>query len=217
MTGWAERAMRLLQIVTTLVAVNLLILGGALLGLVIGGLFPALVAGGAVLLGETGDAGVWRGFVRTYRAEFRRANLVGAPLLVVAALLLVDAALLPQVPGALGAALLVLTAVLAAATLVVGAVAVTLLVRYDDRPGVVLRQALLIAAASPGTALAVVVTALAAGALCLVVPVLLPLAGVAGPLVLALRLVDRRLVRIDPHHPLRPEEARLQEEVILGA
>ena len=217
MTGWAERAMRLLQIVTTLVAVNLLILGGTLFGLVIGGLFPALVAGGAVLLGEIGDAGVWRGFVRTYRAEFRRANLVGAPLLVVAALLLVDAALLPQVPGALGAALLVLTAVLAAATLVVGAVAVTLLVRYDDRPGVVLRQALLIAAASPGTALAVVVTALAAGALGLVVPVLLPLAGAAGPLVLALRLVDRRLVRIDPHHPLRPEEARLQEEVILGA
>jgi len=217
MTGWAERAMRLLQIVTTLVAVNLLILGGTLLGLVIGGLFPALVAGGAVLLGETGDAGVWRGFLRTCRAAFRRANLVGAPLLATAALLLVDAALLPQVPGALGAVLLVLTAVLAAATLVVGAVAVTLLVRYDDRPGAVLRQALLIAAGSPGTALAVVVTALGAGALGLVVPVLVPLAGVAGPLVLALRLVDRRLVRIDPRHPLRPQEARLQEEVILGA
>ena len=211
MTGWAERAMRMLQGVTTLVAVNLLILGGSLLGLVVAGLFPALVAAGAVLLRETGDDGVWRGFVRTYRTEFRRANLVGAPLLAVAALLIADAALLPRVPGPLGAALLVLTAVFAAATLVVGAVAVTLLVRYDDRPSVVLRQALLIAAGSPGTALAVIVTAIAAGVLGLAVTVLLPLAGLSGPLLLALRLVDRRLVRIDPLHPLR------QEEVILGA
>lgn len=211
MTGWAERAMRMLQVVTTLVAVNLLILGGSLLGLVVAGLFPAFVAAGAVLLRETGDDGVLRGFVRTYRAEFRRANLVGAPLLAVAALLVADAALLPRVPGPLGAALLVLTAVFAAATLVVGAVAVTLLVRYDDRPSVVLRQALLIAAGSPGTALAVIVTALAAGVLGLAVTVLLPLAGLSGPLLLALRLVDRRLVRIDPLHPRR------QEEVILGA
>lgn len=210
MTGWAERAMRLLQVVTTLVLVNLLILGGALLGLIVAGLFPALVAGGAVLLGLAGDDGAWRGFVRTYRAEFRRANLVGVPLLAGAALLIADAVLLPQVPGPFGAALLVLTAVIAAVGLAVSAVAITLLVRYADSPAAVLRQALLICAGSPGTVFALTVAVFAAGALALTVPVLLPLVGLAGPLALAVHLVDRRLRRIDPLHPLR-------EEVVLGA
>ena len=211
MTGWAARAMRLLQTGTTLVLLNLLILGGTLLGLVVAGLFPALVAAGAVMLGETGEDGAWRGFARVYRAEFRRANLVGAPLLAAAALLITDAVLLPRVAGPVGAVLLVLTAAIAAYALVVAAVAVTLMARYGDPAGAVLRQAVLIAAGSPATALAVLVTGVAASALGLAVPVLVPLVGLAGPLGLAVHLVDRRLRRIDPLHPRRAEE------VVLGA
>ena len=146
------------------------------------------------------------GFVRTYRAELRRANLVGAPFLGAAALLAADAAVLPRVTGPLGAALLVLTIVLSAAVLVTAAVAVALLVRYDGEPATVLRHAVLIAAGSPGTAAAVLVTAVALGAVWVAFPVAVPLVGASLPLLLALRLIDRRLLRIDPDHPLhRPD------------
>ncbi|MGN8025324.1 YesL family protein [Microbacterium sp. 22242] len=201
--GWTGRVMRMLQVVVTLVAVDLLILGGTILGLVVLGLFPALVAGGAVLLRDAGEGGTVRGFARTYRAEFRRANLVGAPFLGAAALLAADAAVLPRVAGPLGAALLVLTIALSAGVLVTAAVAVALLVRYDGGPATVLRHAVLIAAGSPGTALAVLVTAVALGAVWIALPVALALVGASLPLLLALRLIDRRLLRIDQDHPLR--------------
>ncbi|REJ07013.1 DUF624 domain-containing protein [Microbacterium bovistercoris] len=200
--GWTGRVMRMLGFLTTLVAVNLLVIAGTAAGLVVLGLFPALVAGGTVLLRGPGERGALRTFLGTYGAEFRRANLVGAPFLIAGALLLADAAVLPRLAGPAGAVLLVLTGVIAAAVLVVASAAVTLLVRYDDPAPAVLRHALLVAAGSPGAALAVVVTAVAVTAVALAVPVLLPLVGMSLPLLLAMKVLDRRLMALDPGHPL---------------
>lgn len=199
--GWTGRVMRMLGFITTLVAVNLLIIAGAAAGLVVLGLFPALAAGGTVLLRGPGERGVLRTFLGAYRAEFRRANFVGAPFLIAGALLLADAAVLPRLAGPAGAVLLVVTGLIACAVLVVASAAVTLLVRYDDPAPLVLRHALLVAAGSPGAALAVVVTAVAVTAVGLTLPVLLPLVGLSLPLLLALKVLDRRLMSLDPGHP----------------
>ncbi|MFE6735085.1 YesL family protein [Microbacterium sp. NPDC057650] len=200
--GWAGRVMRMLGFITTLVAVNLLVIAGAAVGLIVLGLFPALVAGGTVLLLGPGERGVLRTFLGVYRAKFRRANVVGAPFLIAGVLLLADAMVLPRLAGPAGAVLLVVTGLIAAAVLVVASVAVALLVRYDDPAPLVLRHAVLVAAGSPGAALAVVVTAVAITAVGLTVPVLLPLVGISLPLLLVIKVFDRRLMSLDPGHPL---------------
>ena len=203
--GWAGRAMQMLGAVWSLVLVNLLFLAGAVAGLIVLGVMPAATAAVSVLLrdadGVDRDGGATRIFLRTYRREFRRANLTGAPLLAAAALLTADALVLPHIRGPAAAALVVLTAAAAVLVLLTGVVAVTLLARYDDRPAAVLRYALGIALTAPLTATGVVLALVSCGIIAAVLPVFVPLAGASLPLGIAARLIDRRLRTLDPGHP----------------
>lgn len=203
--GWAGAVMRWLRVAARLVAVNLLAVLGTLLGGVVLGVLPALAAAatvlGAVAAGEPPES-VGRAFWAEYRAGFRRANRLGWPLLVVGALLVADALALPVLasatgstgPAAVAAAGLL---VLGAGLLVVGAWFLAVLRRYDEPFGRTWRFLLLAPPASPGTALAVLVTL---GALAVTgwhLTVLVPLLGVSGAVLLTGVLVDRRLDTID--------------------
>jgi uncharacterized membrane protein YesL len=203
--GWAGAVMRWLRVVVRVVAVNLLALLGTLLGLVLLGALPALGAAGTVLAATAaGDPpeSVWRAFWSAYRAGFRRLNRLGAPLLVAVVLLAADALALPVLaeatgstgPAALAAAGLLL---LGAAVLVLGAWFFPVLRRYDESFGRTWRFLVLAPLTSPGTTLAVLVTLAALGLVGWHLSVLLPLAGLAGALLLTGVVVDRRLDRID--------------------
>ncbi len=200
--GWTGRVMQILHVVTSLIAVNAMFLLGTLLGLGLLGLMPASVAASAVLrrgdlLTGTAEGGVVRTFWARYRAEFARANRAGIPFGRAAALLAADAVVLPRLQGPVAAALLVPTGILAVGAVVIGITAIVLLSRYDDRPAAVLRFALLLPLTSVPMALGVLVVIVAWTAIVGTVPVLLPLVGVAVPLAIAVRLIDRRLDRID--------------------
>lgn len=200
--GWTGRVMQVLQVVTSLIAVNVMFLLGTLLGLGILGLMPAAVAASAVLrqgdlLSGTAEGGVVRTFWIRYRAEFARANLAGIPFGIAGLLLAADAALLPTLQGPLSAALLMLTGVVVIGTAIIAITAVVLLSRYDDRPVPVLRFALLLPLTSVPMSLGVLVVIAAWAAIVGAFPVLLPLLGVSIPLAIAVRLIDRRLDRID--------------------
>jgi len=204
-TGWAGAVMRWLRVAVRLVAGNALVLLGTLRGGVVLGVLPALSAAGTVLAataaGDPPDS-LWQAYWSAYRAGFRRANRLGWPLLVVAALLGADALTLPLLasatgstgPAAVAAAGLV---VLGAGLLVVGAWFLAVLRRYDEPFGRTWRFLLLAPAASPGTALAVLVTLAALALVGWHLTVLVPLAGVSAAVLLTGVVVDRRLDRID--------------------
>jgi uncharacterized membrane protein YesL len=203
--GWAGAVMRWLRVVARVVAVNLLALLGTLLGLVLLGALPALGAASTVLAATAaGDPpeSVWRAFWSAYRTGFRRLNRLGAPLLVAVVLLVADALALPVLaeatgstgPAAVAAAGLLL---LGAAVLVLGAWFFPVVRRYDAPFGRTWRFLVLAPLTSPGTTLAVLVTLGALGLVGRHLSVLLPLAGLAGALLLTGVVVDRRLDRID--------------------
>jgi len=203
--GWAGAVMRWLRVAARLVAVNLLVVAGTLLGGVVLGVLPALATAatvlGAVAAGEPPES-VWRAFWTAYRAGFRRANRLGWPLLLVGAVLVADALALPVLASATGSTGPAAVAAagllgLGAGLLVVGAWFLAVLRRYDEPFGRTWRFLLLAPAASPGTALAVLVTL---GALAFAgwhLTFLVPLAGVSAAVLLSGVLVDRRLDAID--------------------
>lgn len=200
--GWTGRVMQLLHVATALIAVNLMFLAGVVLGLGVLGIMPASVAAAAVLrrddlLAGTGEGGLVRTFIATYRAEFVRANLTGIPFGIAAVLLAADAVLLPRLQGPASAVLLVLTAALAAGVAVSGVAVVALLARYQDRPVAVLRFALVLPVSFPAAGAAVFIVLAAWAVIASIVPVLLPLIGASLPLAAAVRLIDRRLHRIE--------------------
>jgi uncharacterized membrane protein YesL len=203
--GWAGAVMRWLRVTVRVVAVNALALLGTLLGGVVLGALPALGAAGGVLAATAaGDPpeSVWRAFWSAYRAGFRRLNRLGAPLLVAVVLLGADALALPVLaaatgstgPAAVAAAGLLL---LGAAVLVLGAWFFPVVRRYDEPFGRTWRFLVLAPLTSPGTTVAVLVTLGALGLVGWHLSVLLPLAGVAGALLLTGVVVDRRLDRVD--------------------
>lgn len=203
--GWTGRVMQVLGAVWTLVLVNLLFIAGVVVGLVVAGIMPAAAAASAVLLRDAEQiehrGGAARLFVREYRRVFVRANLAGLPLLLAAALLVADALVLPRLDGPAAAALTVLTTVVGIGALLAGVIVATLLARYDDAPMALLRYAVTVVLASPFTALGILVTAGAVAVITAVFPVALPLVGASLPLVIAARLVDHRLAKLDPQHP----------------
>lgn len=203
--GWTGRVMQVLGAVWTLVLVNVLFMVGALAGLVVAGILPSTAAAAAVLLRDAesveGEGGTIRLFVREYRRVFVRANLAGIPMLLAAVLFVADTLVLPHLGGPAAAVLTALTTVIGVAALVVGLIVATLLARYDDGPGALLRYAATIALASPLTALGVLITVGAVGVIALILPVVIPLVGVSLPLAIAVRLIDRRLAKLDSSHP----------------
>ena len=200
--GWTGRVMQWLHVVTALVLANVLFLLGALAGLVVLGVLPAAVAAATVLrrndlLLGTAEAGLFRTFWTTYRAEFWRSNRAGIPFWIVGILLAADFAVLPQLTGPVSAVLLVFTGALLLAAIVTFAAAIALLSRYEDGVAGVLRYALVLPPTSLAMSAGVLVSVAAWALIVSIVPVLLPLIGAAIPLAIAVRLIDARLDRIE--------------------
>jgi len=202
--GWTGRVMAWLRIVAGLIVVNLLFVAGTIVGLVALGLAPAALAATACLTRMRDgalEAGLVRVFVRTYRAEFWRANLIGLPFGAVAVLLALDTAALPALDGRVAAALAGFTWIVGAAALLAFVSALTVAVRYDEKPGAVLRYAAVLPFTSPVMSLALLATLAVIGAALGLLPVLVPLVGFAVVLFVAGWFVDHRLAALDPDHP----------------
>ncbi|QCB92824.1 YesL family protein [Cellulomonas shaoxiangyii] len=198
--GWAGRVMTVLRAVAHVVAAQLLLVLGTLAGGVVLGLFPSLHAAGA-LLARVADGApsehVWRDFWAAWRGALRRLNVLGAPLWAVAVLLWLDGVALGVLTGPVRAAAGLGLALAGAWTVVVLAHLAPVTRRYDDSPARTWRFLLLAPAVSPGTSVAVLAAVAVWALTCAVVPALLPLAGVAAPLLATGWLVDVRLRRID--------------------
>lgn len=198
--GWAGRVMVLLRAVTQLVAVNLLVLAGTLVGGVLLGLFPALAAGGAlvsrVAAGDPPDH-VWHEFWAAYRASWRRLNVLGAPFWVGGTLLGLDVLVLTSAPGGVPPVLWVGVAGLGA----YGTLALAFLLpaarRSPDGALRIWRFAALAPLVSPAAALAVLVTLATVTFAMVQITVLLPLVGLSLPLLLTGWIVGQRLDALD--------------------
>ncbi|MFT4156760.1 MAG: DUF624 domain-containing protein [Microbacterium sp.] len=192
---WSGRVMRMLQILTDLVLINLLIIAGTVAGLGVLGLMPSLVAAASVLRSDRAE-GIIRPFLAAYRARFFAANRAGFPFGVAAIILAADAAVIPSLPGQVGAALLVMTAVGAAVVAVASVLTVVVLTHHEERPLAVARFGVVLTLVSPGLALAVLATIVATAVFAVSVPVLMPLVGFSVPLALCCRLSQRSLDRV---------------------
>lgn len=194
--GWAGRVMVFLRIVAQLVAINLLMIGGTLLGGVLLGLFPALGAGSALLArlvaGDPSES-MLGDFWAAYRAGFRRLNLLGAPFWVLGVFLWLDVLFLRTVDGAAASALLVGVSVMCAWLVVSLAYLFPAARRSDDGAARVWRFVALAPLLAPLTGLSVLVTLLALAVIVTQLTVLVPLASLSLPLALTGWVVDRRL------------------------
>ena len=195
--GWTGGVMRVLRRVTRLVEVNVLFALGALAGGVVLGVWPAFRAASAVLLDGDPAESPWRPFWRVWREGWRRANVLGAPLSIAAAALLLDSLVLTQLDGPARAALQLGLVLVGAWTAVVLAYWPRVVLRYDRSPLETWRFLLLSPALGPGTAAGALVVLAVCGLVSYVIPLLGVLAGVAVPLWLCGRMVDERLNRID--------------------
>ncbi|WP_296665729.1 DUF624 domain-containing protein [Demequina sp.] len=201
MPGWSGRIMAWLRVAAQLVAIQLLMVAGTVLGLVVAGLGPALVAGGSLLArivaGDATDA-LWRDFWSLYRAQFRRAAIVTAPLVAILGLSWYELLVL------LSHGTDTVAAVMAGALIAVGlyvlaglAYVPAVLRRYADPAGRSLRFVALAPLLSPLTALACMVTMSAAIVIGLrFLPAFL-VAGLSVPVLLTGLLVDRWLDKLD--------------------
>ncbi|WP_454851330.1 YesL family protein [Promicromonospora soli] len=195
--GWTGGVMRLLRRVTRLVEVNVLVLLGALAGGVVLGVWPAVRAASAVLLDGDPAESPWRPFWRAWRDGWGRANLLGVPLWVVGAALLLDSLVLQQMGGPVRAALQVGLVLVGAWTAVVLAYWPRVVLRYDRSALDTWRFLLLSPALGPGTAVGTLVVLAVCGLVSYVLPLFGLLAGVSVPLWLTGRMVEDRLDRID--------------------
>jgi uncharacterized membrane protein YesL len=203
--GWTGGVMRVLRRVTRLVEVNVLVLLGALAGGIVLGVWPAVRAASALLLDADPAESPWRPFWRAWRDDWRRTNLLGAPLTVVGAALALDLLVLGQLGGPARAALQAGLVVVGVWTAVMLAYWPRVVLRYDRPAFETWRFLLLSPPLGPGTAAGAVVVLGACGLVAYVVPLLGLLAGIAVPLWLSGLMVDDRLNRID--EVSRPDEA----------
>ena len=189
-----------LRVVTGVVGINLLMLLGSLAGLIVVGLFPALAAGG-VLLAELAagrpSERIWSEFWREWRAGLGRMNLLALPWWLLGAMLLLDLQVaLPSrggTPGLLIGLVLVLIAYLA----VVFAFFLAVTRRYDDPIGRTWRFLLVAPLLAPLTSAGIVLVDAFLLAAFTGLSVLLPLAGLALPVLVTGVLADRRLDRLE--------------------
>ena len=200
--GWAGRVMVFLRVGAQLVAVNVLVVLGTLLGAVVLGAYPALAAGGGLLarlVGGSPSEHLWREFWSAYRAGFRRLNLLGAPLTAGFALLMLDASVLAAAsPGPTKAVLTVGVVVLTAYLVLALVTLVPVARRYDDVPAARTWRFVAVAPLlSPVTSLAVLAVLVVLAVTFTYVTVLLPLVGLSLPLLASGWLVDQRLTTLD--------------------
>ena len=183
--GWAGRVMSALGALTHVVEVNVLVLLGTVAGGVLTGLPAALSAGGRLLAdltdGRRSDR-PWHDFWVAWRRDWRRSTVLAVPFWLVGALCWLDSALLRAMTGPVRGALTAgLVVVVAWASVALAALPV--LVRRSDQPaGPTWRRLALLPGLVPGPSLAVLVTVAAFVVVGTVLPVTVPLVGVAGPL-----------------------------------
>jgi uncharacterized membrane protein YesL len=208
--GWMGRIMAWLRALSGLIVVNLLIVAGALPGLVALGTLPALSAGAVCLtqLRDGDGTGLVRRFATEYRARFWRANALGAPFAAVGAVLIADTLALPVLPDEVAAMLAVFTWVAGAYTAMAFVAMLAIDVRYRDRILPTLRFAAGLPLASPLMAVALVGTLAVIVASLLALPMLIPILGLSIPLFVGGWFVDHRLARLDSHHPRAAAVAR---------
>lgn len=198
--GWAGRVMVFLRVAAHVVAVNLLVVAGALAGLVLAGLFPALASGGRLLArAVAGDPSehLWHDFWSAYRSGFRRHALLGVPFWVVGALLAVDLAVVQVADGPVAGAMLAGLTLVGAWSAVALAHLFPVTRRSADGLLATWRYVALSPLLSPLTGLAVLVTLAALAVVATQLTVLVPLAGLSLPLLLSGWLVDHRLDALD--------------------
>ena len=200
--GWAGRVMVFLRVGTQLVAVNVLVVLGTLLGAVVLGAYPALAAGGGLLARLAGGAPsehLWREFWSAYRAGFRRLNLLGAPLTAGFVLLALDASVLAAAsPGPTKAVLTVGVVVLTTYLVLALVTLVPVARRYDDVPATRTWRFVAVAPlVSPVTSLAVAAVLVVLAVTFTYITVLVPLIGLSLPLLASGWLVDQRLNTLD--------------------
>ena len=202
MEGWAGRVMVFLRVGTQLVAVNILVVLGTLLGAVVLGAYPALAAGGGLLarlVSGNPSEHLWREFWSAYRAGFRRLNVLGAPLTAGFVLLALDASVLAAAsPGPTKAVLTVGVVVLTTYLVLALLTLVPVARRYADVPAARTWRFVAVAPlVSPVTGLAVLAVLVVLGVTFTYVTVLLPLVGLSLPLLASGWLVDQRLTTLD--------------------
>lgn len=201
----SHQLMTWLQVLTRLVLVQLMVMVLTALGLGVLGAAPAAAAAarvaGPIRRDETLPVvgTMWR----TWRATFWRANLAAAPpavLLVAAAgnLLLLTVGGV-EVPAPAGALLASLAALIGLVALLVWLVSVVLSSEEQSTPGQVLRAAVLLPLAVPGTALSLLVTLAAVALIVAVVPVLGVLCGASAVIMLTELLVSTRRQLLQHH------------------
>lgn len=195
--GWTGGVMRVLRRVTRLVEVNVLVLLGTLAGGVVLGVWPAVRAASALLLDGDPAEAPWRPFWRAWLEGWRRANVLGAPLTIGGAALLLDLFVLGQLDGPARAALQLGLVLVGAWGAVVLAYWPRVVLRYDQPALATWRFLLLSPALGPGTAAGAVVVLGVCGLVAYVVPLLGLLAAISVPLWLSGLMVDERLDRID--------------------
>ncbi len=201
-TGWAGRVMGWLRALLNLVLVNLLFVAGTAAGLLVLGFFPAAVAAQHVLAGMRGGCRgqqVAREFAQEYLAQFRRANLVGAPFWGVGLLLFLDAGALASghLSGPGTAVLAALLPALGLYAVLVMLASVTIMAGRRDSAAAIWRYALALPLSSPGMSTMLV---LAMAALALVLgqwTVLIPLVGASLPLFAAGWVIGHRLEALE--------------------
>ncbi len=199
--GWTGRIMVWLRVAAQLVVIQLLMGLGTLAGLVLVGFGPSAVAGASLLRrvvdGDPSDS-LWKEFWAIYRAQFRRAAAVTAPMLLVIGLAWYEVLLLLINAGGTW------TAILTGAVMAIGAYGIACLMyaphilrRYTDPAWPTLRFTALSALLSPLTAIGCVVTTVAMIAIGVRFLPLLIVAGLSVPMLLTGILVDRWLDKID--------------------
>ena len=88
-----ERIYRLTDLITRIAYINLLIIGCTLLGFILFGFFPAIIAGFWIFRkwadGYT-DIAITKNFWRIYKQEFIKSNLIGAVIVIIGGLLYIN-------------------------------------------------------------------------------------------------------------------------------
>jgi uncharacterized membrane protein YesL len=196
--GWSGRLMGWLRVAGQLVGINLLMVLGSLAGLLLLGTFPALAAGGLLLAdlaaGRPSER-VWAEFWTEWRAGLVRMNVLGAPWWAVGGLVLLDLQAVWTAPGPVARVLAggVLLLILYLAVVFAFFLAATR--RYDEPIGRTWRFLLVAPLLAPATSLAIIVLDCLLAWAFSGVTVLVPLAGLALPVLATGWLADRRLDR----------------------
>lgn len=209
--GWSHVVMRWLGRVTQTVEISVLWLLGTVVGVLLLGWLPASVAACDVLhriVVNEPSARPFGDFVESWRANFRRANLVGWPATVVLLVLALDIWILLGFRGAWAGVVLILTAALALWFVIAVGFLVNLLALPSSRSASawrLWRTALTMPLVSPGYVLVWLVCVASVAALVWVFPVTSVLLAPGLVALLTAWLTRRRLhgtgVADDPFQP----------------